>query len=155
MVKPKRIRSFICILEISIWIFAALPYPPLEFAFINQNKEEDSMYRHLRTKWIYTSKHSDILTSLKFVRRGMIKGLMKAEYYGKKDRSSEGFYGIGDSYPKKLCWSKVSKSTSSCPLYPIAKWTSTGQRVKQYWSQFWPVLLCMWTSTAHVVDQYW
>ena len=33
----------------------------------------------------------------------MIKGLMKAEYYGKKDRSSEGFYGIGDSYPKKLC----------------------------------------------------
>jgi len=43
------------------------------------------------------------LTPPKFVRRGMIKGMVKAGYHGKEDRGLEGFYGIGDSYPKKLC----------------------------------------------------
>ena len=33
----------------------------------------------------------------------MIKGIVKAGYHGKEDRGLEGLYGIGDSYPKKLC----------------------------------------------------
>ena len=39
----------------------------------------------------------------------MIKGMVKAGYHGKEDRGLEGFYGIGDSYQKKLCWGKASK----------------------------------------------
>ena len=33
----------------------------------------------------------------------MIKGMVKAGYQGKEDRGLEVFYGIGGSYPKKLC----------------------------------------------------
>lgn len=38
-----------------------------------------------------------------------MKGMMKAEYHGKEDRSLEGFHGIGGLYPKKLCRGKASK----------------------------------------------
>ena len=39
----------------------------------------------------------------------MIKGMVKAGYQGKEDRGLEGFYGIGGSYPMKLCRGKASK----------------------------------------------
>jgi len=64
------------------------------------------------------------LTPLKFVRRGMIKGMVKAGYHGKEDRGLEGFYGIGDSYPKKLCWGKASKwncCRESGPLFRVLR----------------------------------
>ena len=91
---------------------------------MNQNRGGDSTCRLLGAKWIYTRKHGDILTPPKFVRRGMIKGMMKAGYHGKEDRGLEGFYGIGDSYPKKLCWGKASKwdcCWESDPLFRVAK----------------------------------